>query len=72
MADEADKANDVAQNWLDAQLAAQLARSAGAGQIGPEACAECGESMPMARRLHGYSRCVECAEDAEKRGDHGC
>ena len=67
MADEADKANDVAQNWLDVQLAAQLARSAGAGQIGPETCAECGESMPMARRLHGYTLCIDCKEEQEKR-----
>lgn len=35
------------------------------GRIGAVLCLECDGKIPEARRLAGYSRCVECVSDDE-------
>lgn len=37
------------------------------GRIGSALCLECDGKIPDARRLGGYSRCVECVSDDEAR-----
>lgn len=35
-------------------------------RYGPEACADCDEDMPLARREYGFCLCVECKTKAER------
>ena len=44
----------------------------GPGDIGygPAECVSCDDSMPVARREHGFDLCVACKTAAEKAGQH--
>lgn len=68
VADIADIANDNAQLFLDAQLAA---RKPSGGVVQAE-CDDCGGSIPEERRQalagHGCLRCVGCQTFHEARG----
>lgn len=68
MADEADRANDAAQGWLDAALRAQASQNVRNGEIGPELCVECYEPLPMVRRKMGAVLCIDCKEREERNG----
>lgn len=66
MADNADIANDLVQDRLDALLAARRA------QVVRESatwCECCGEDIPQARRLAspGCVTCIDCQSIAEQR-----
>ncbi len=37
------------------------------GKVGPKVCQDCGENIPDARRKLGFSLCIECAEESERR-----
>lgn len=65
MADEIDRANDMAQRHLDAALNAHKAKHARS-----EDCIECGEVISEARQLAtgGTELCIECASLAEQKG----
>ena len=64
MADVADVANDM----IDSEVSSMLRlRQAGPVRMGPKVCVECEEEIPQARRELGFSRCLPCAEEAERR-----
>lgn len=67
MADEADIAND----FINAQLSRaldQLRQNNSTVKKENKICEECGEKIPVARRKLGFGLCIECAEQAERRG----
>jgi len=70
MADEIDRANDVAQNRLEGIIAGQRAALA---QIGTPECDDCGEDIPPARRAAypAATRCVHCQGRFEARRRQG-
>ena len=65
MADEADIANDYINNEVSRAL--QRLRQSSGGKPGSKICAECGDSIPEARRKLGFKLCVQCAEESERR-----
>lgn len=67
MADE--RLIESASEFLEEQTEARIAAITSAvprGRIGAAEC-QCGEPIPDARRLAGYSRCVECVSEDEAR-----
>lgn len=65
MADEA----DIAQDYIDRTVSESVRRAR--QQSGPSRthCLECEESIPeMRQRIGGVTRCIDCAELAERRG----
>ncbi len=65
MADEADRASELIDTEISSVL--QQLRQQTPTSIGPEACVECDEAIPEARRKMGYRLCVPCAEASERR-----
>lgn len=65
MADEIDRANDMAQRHLDAALLAHKFNHAVS-----EDCVECGADIPPERQTAtgGTDLCIECASINEKKG----
>lgn len=64
MADEADIAND----FIDNEVSRALGRlRQDTSKPGTKACKECGEAIPTERRKLGFSFCIECAEENERR-----
>ena len=64
MADVADVANDL----IDSEVASMLKlRETGPVKMGSKTCLECEEGIPKARRELGFSLCLPCAEEAERR-----
>ena len=64
MADDADLAND----YLDIELSRVLKMRQSMGpKLGPKICKDCGENIPEPRRKLGFSLCIECAEESERR-----
>lgn len=65
MADEVDRANDVAQRHLDAVLSAHKTT-----QVKSDDCVECGEAISDARQqaTGGTEYCFDCASLAEMKG----
>jgi len=64
MADAADVAND----YIDIEVSRVLkVRGNVPVKAGPKLCKECDIDMPEARRSLGFSLCIDCAEDAERR-----
>lgn len=64
MADVADVANDLIDNEVASRL---RLRETGPVKMGPKTCVACDESIPQARRELGFSLCLPCAEEAERR-----
>lgn len=64
MADVADVANDLIDNEVSSML---RLRQGAPVKIGPKTCMECEEDIPQARRELGFSLCLPCAEEAERR-----
>ncbi|WP_201555817.1 TraR/DksA C4-type zinc finger protein [Psychrobacter sp. 72-O-c] len=65
MADEADRANDIAE----LSLANILNNSPKFITLSLAECKECGEDIPLKRQALGaVSRCVDCQNEFEKRG----
>jgi len=51
----------------ETRKSSQFKFAAGDDGYGSPEC-ECGEPIPAARREYGYSICVECAADKERKG----
>ena len=64
MADVADVANDLIDNEVASML---KMRQAGPVKMGPKLCLECEEEIPLPRRELGFSLCLPCAEESERR-----
>lgn len=68
--DDVDIANERAQRDLDYRIAEQ--RRKAPATVGDAACQCCDEAIPTARRELGYSICVPCAtEEERRRAGHG-
>lgn len=65
MADDIDLANDLIDNEVSRALSKM--RQASIGRIGSKTCQECGDDMLEGRRSLGFSLCVPCAGEAERR-----
>jgi RNA polymerase-binding transcription factor DksA len=65
MADEADIANDYIANEVSRALG--KLRQDTAGKPGSKNCMECDETIPTARRKLGFTLCVQCASESERR-----
>lgn len=65
MADEA----DIASSFIDNEVSRALEklRQTSIKHAGTKTCSECGETIPLARRNLGFSLCVTCAEETERR-----
>ena len=63
--DECDQAQVMSDRYLNGAIRAAQAKAAG-GE-GSEACKECGEGIPEARReaVPGCTRCVACQREVE-------
>jgi RNA polymerase-binding transcription factor DksA len=66
MADEADIANDYHELLISSALN-KMVRQETSGKAGPKNCADCEEPIPAARRKLGFSLCVQCAQETERR-----
>lgn len=68
MADERliESASEILEEQTEARIK-EIAAAVPRGRIGAAECQECGEPIPDARRLAGYSRCVECVAEDEAR-----
>lgn len=62
-------AADITDERISAELEERLARRVRYEGISAEECGECGDEIPPARRLAlpGVTRCVTCADIAERR-----
>jgi len=65
--DEADVAYEAEVAAREAALARARSRIAQLTGAAGDACPECGEPVPLARRRLGLARCFDCAERAERR-----
>ena len=63
--DDIDIANDRAAEMLQARIDA--ARRNVPHEDGPKHCEQCDETIPLQRRRLGYSLCVPCAAENERR-----
>ena len=65
MADDA----DIASDFIDNEVSRALGRIRQDLQpkSGSEECGDCGEKIPDARRTLGFSLCIECASESERR-----
>lgn len=66
MADDIDLANDLIANEVSRALN-KFRKNSSANKPGSKACVECGELIPDARQKLGFSLCVPCAEEDERR-----
>lgn len=66
MADDIDIANDMIQNEVSRALS--RLRQNGQTAEGAKFCEECGDDIPVARRKMGFSFCVPCAQEKERKG----
>lgn len=66
MADVIDIANDSIDNELNRALS-RLRQQASSATKGAATCAECGDDVPEARQALGFSLCVPCAEEMERK-----
>lgn len=68
MADERliERSTQVLEEQTEARIAA-ITSAVPRGRIGAARCLECDGKIPDARRLGGYSRCVECVAEGEAR-----
>lgn len=56
-------------NWIrDKTVSTIRANLPPEGTLGPEQCVECENDIPLIRRDHGFSLCVECAGRRERNG----
>ncbi|MCY1311011.1 phage/conjugal plasmid C-4 type zinc finger protein, TraR family [compost metagenome] len=66
---------DIANDNLLLQLEQHLAARQPAEGVSAEDCEDCGDPIPVARRLalagRGCVRCIECQGQAERRAAHG-
>lgn len=67
MADEADIANDYLEYITNVISSALDKKPQINAKLGPKECKDCGEAIPAARRQLGFQRCIECAEETERR-----
>jgi len=61
---------DLANNLMDAQISRALNRireESAKAATGSDICEECGDTMPAPRVKMGFSVCVSCAEEGERR-----
>ena len=59
--------DEATANWLrDKNVSIIRANLPPEGTIGPEECVECTNEIPLLRRQHGFSLCVECAGRRER------
>lgn len=65
MADDIDLANDLIDNEVSRALSKM--RQNKPASVGSKICLECGDDMPEGRRAMGFSLCVPCAGEAERR-----
>ncbi len=65
MADDIDLANDLIDNEVSRALSKM--RQSRMASVGTKTCVECGDDMPEGRRSLGFSLCVPCAGEAERR-----
>lgn len=65
MADDADIANDFIDNEVSRALG--RIRQDLKPKTGSKECGDCGEKIPDARRNLGFSLCIECASESERR-----
>jgi len=65
MADEADRAQDVIEESLAANIAAARGVVPQPGK-GSSECSECGGEVGPCRAAAGYRTCIDCARDAER------
>jgi phage/conjugal plasmid C-4 type zinc finger TraR family protein len=67
MADFADRASALSEQYLTQALAARAARSAAPAESAIE-CEECGDEIPEKRRqaVPGCTRCIECQADFDR------
>jgi RNA polymerase-binding transcription factor DksA len=65
MADDA----DIASDYIDNEVSRALGRIRQdlVTKSGSEECGDCGEKIPDARRKLGFSLCIECASESERR-----
>jgi len=66
MADEADIASAYTLQAVEMALAQRQQNSANV-KPGAKNCKECGEEIPTARRKLGFSLCIACAEESERK-----
>lgn len=52
---------------LDREIQRHRSKLPPSGMVGPAHCIACGADMPMVRRRHGFSQCVECVTLAEEK-----
>ena len=65
MADEA----DIAQDYIDRTVSESVRRARQQGGPSRTHCLDCEEPIPeMRQRIGGVTRCIDCAELAERRG----
>lgn len=67
MADEADIANSYIDDEVRRALDKMRLNKKVTPKIGAKTCVECGEKVPDVRRKLGFSLCVECAGESERR-----
>ncbi len=66
MADDIDLANEMMDREILSALS-KMRQSSGNGKEGAEYCVECDDKMPTERRKLGFSICVSCAEESERK-----
>ena len=66
MADEIDLANDLIDNEVSRALS-KIRQHSSQESKGTKVCQECGETIPPLRQKLGFSLCVPCAEEEERK-----
>ena len=66
MADEIDVANDLIDSEVSRALH-KIRQNAGKTAKGADFCFECGDKMPAERQKLGFTFCVPCASESERR-----
>lgn len=68
MADEIDMANLLMDNEISAAInRIRKSTAPNAQAMAIKECLECGEDIPEARKQLGFSLCVACAQESERR-----
>lgn len=66
MADDIDLANDLIANEVSRALN-KFRKNSSQMKIGSKFCQECGDSIPEERQKLGFSLCVPCASEEERK-----
>ena len=66
MADEVDNASTMIDNEIEHALR-KMRESAPLNVMGAKECIECDDAIPLARQKLGFSLCVPCAEEIERK-----